>query len=128
MRSSDRFAMDDVRCEVDGTSLAVANLSVGGFFVACDSPLPAGQSVAFALVFPDGWRAAAVGRVAWVNGQDSLRTPGLPAGFGITITEIAFPDKLALVGRLRTASATAAPTPRLRHTRPARPHRPRRPR
>ncbi|HUG53784.1 MAG TPA: hypothetical protein VMR21_09285 [Vicinamibacteria bacterium] len=128
MRSTDRYALADVLCEVDGESLPVANLSVGGFFVASEQPLPAGQSVSFALVFGDGWRASAVGRVAWVNTPDPSRTPGLPAGFGVTITRIAFPDKLALVGRLRTASAVATPLPRLRHTRPARSPRTRRPR
>jgi len=35
-------------------------------------------------------------------------TSGLPAGCGITITKIAFPDKLALIDRLRRASGTAA--------------------
>jgi len=70
MRSTDRFAIEDVRCDVAGATLAVTNLSVGGFFVACEPPLPLGQSVAFDLVFGDGWRASAVGRVAWVNAQD----------------------------------------------------------
>jgi Tfp pilus assembly protein PilZ len=109
MRSTDRFAIEDVRCDVGGASLAVANLSVGGFFVACEPPLPLGHSVAFDLVFADGWRAAAVGRVAWVNGAESGNTPGLPTGCGITITKIAFPDKLALIDRLRRASAVADP-------------------
>jgi Tfp pilus assembly protein PilZ len=128
MRSTDRFPLDDVLCNVDGASLPVANLSVGGFFVTSEAPLPIAQSVAFELVFPGGWRLSAVGRVAWVNGPGAARTPGLPTGFGITITKIAFPDKLALVARLRALSATAAPTPRLRHTRPAKSPRPRRPR
>ena len=56
----------------------------------------------------DGWRAPAVGRVAWVNGQESA-SPSLPMGCGITITKIAFPDKLALVDRLRRASTALAP-------------------
>src|SRR5690349_2520272 len=109
MRSTDRFSIDDVRCEFAGGSHVVADLSVGGFFVAADSPLPLGQSVAFDLIFPDGWRVGAVGRVAWINGPDDTRRAGLPVGFGITITQIAFPDKLAIVGRLR--SATRQPEP-----------------
>ena len=83
-------------------------MSLGGFFVACAPPLPAGHSVAFDLVFADGWRVPAVGRVAWVNGQIDSK-PELPTGCGITITKIAFPDKLALVDRLRRASAVPDP-------------------
>jgi PilZ domain-containing protein len=108
MRSTDRFSIEDVRCHVGGASLAVANLSLGGFFVACEPPLPTGHSVAFDLVFADGWRVPAVGRVAWVNGQIDNK-PDLPTGCGITITRIAFPDKLALVDRLRRASTAADP-------------------
>jgi len=107
MRSTDRFSIEDVHCNVAGATLAVTNLSVGGFFVACEPPLPLGQSVAFDLVFADGWRASAVGRVAWVNGQESQTA--LPRGCGITITKIAFPDKLALVDRLRRAASVVDP-------------------
>ena len=103
MHSTDRFRLDDVRCELDGRSLAVANLSVGGFFIACEPPLPLEQSVAFDLVFGDGWRVAGVGRVAWVNAPGGSESPALPVGCGITITRIAFPDKLAIVDRLRRA-------------------------
>jgi Tfp pilus assembly protein PilZ len=103
MRSTDRFAVEDVRCELAGAAHDVADLSVGGFFVAADTPLPVGQSVAFELTFPDGWRVKAVGRVAWVNGPDGARRAELPIGFGITVTQIAFPDKLAIIGRLRSA-------------------------
>jgi Tfp pilus assembly protein PilZ len=108
MRSTDRFSIEDVRCHVSGASLAVTNLSVGGFFIACEPPLPLGHSVAFDLVFADGWHAPAVGRVAWVNGQESS-SASLPTGCGITITKIAFPDKLALIDRLRRASAVPDP-------------------
>ena len=94
--------------EVNFDPNGVDYLSVGGFYVACEPPLPMGHSVAFDLVFADGWRASAVGRVAWVNGQESA-TAGLPKGCGITITKIAFPDKLALVDRLRRAAAVVDP-------------------
>ena len=103
MRSTDRFSIDDVRCHVAGAALPVANLSVGGFYIACDPPLPLAQSLALELVFADGWRMPAVGRVVWVN-AGSAASPGLPKGCGITITQIAFPDKLALVDRLRRAN------------------------
>lgn len=103
MRSTDRFSIKDVRCDIGGATLPVANLSVGGFYVACEPPLPLAQAVAFELVFADGWRVAAVGRVVWVNGDGGAVSSGLPAGCGITITKIAFPDKLAIVDRLRRA-------------------------
>jgi Tfp pilus assembly protein PilZ len=109
MRSTDRFALEDVRCHVGEASLPVTNLSVGGFYVACEPPLPLGQSIAFELVFSDGWRLAAVGRVAWVNSPEAGSTPGLPTGCGITITKIAFPDKLAIVDRLRRAAVVVDP-------------------
>jgi hypothetical protein len=108
MRSTDRFALGDVECSMDGRALPVANLSVGGFYVACDPPLPLGQSVAFDLRFADGWRMSAVGRVAWVNRPENSGKSGLPAGCGITITKIAFPDKLAIIDRLRRAPGAAA--------------------
>jgi hypothetical protein len=108
MRSTDRFSLADVTCHIGGHALAVANLSVGGFFVVCEPPLPLSQSVAFDLAFADGWRASAVGRVVWVNGGSAAPTSGLPTGCGITITRIAFPDKLAIIDRLRRARGTAA--------------------
>ena len=104
MRSTDRYAFEDIRCEIGGASLPVANLSLGGFFVACVPPLPRGQGVAFELVFPSGGRIPALGRVAWVNGTDEAGNPQLPVGCGISITKIAFPDKLALVQVLKRAS------------------------
>ena len=43
-------------------------------------------------------------------GCDSfVAKPDLPTGCGITITKIAFPDKLALVDRLRRAASVADP-------------------
>jgi hypothetical protein len=108
MRSTDRFSLEAVECAMGGHRLPVANLSVGGFYVACEPPLPLGQSVAFELAFADGWCMPAVGRVAWVNGPQAAARSGLPAGCGITITKIAFPDKLALIDRLRRASGTAS--------------------
>src|SRR5262249_31435128 len=106
MRSSDRYSLADVQCAVGGHDLPGASLSVGGFYVACETPFPLGQSVAFELRFADGWRLAAVGRVAWVNEPGAADAAGLPTGCGITITKIAFPDKLAIIDRLRRAPDT----------------------
>lgn len=110
MRSTDRFALLDVRCELGDASLPVANLSMGGFFVVCQPPLPRGQVLAFDLVFPSGGRIPALGRVAWVNDPGAVRNPKLPIGCGVTITRIAFPDKLAIVQLLKRVS-TVAPRP-----------------
>jgi hypothetical protein len=104
MRASDRFSLRDLRCELGGSSMPVANLSVGGFFVACDPPLPTGHAVSFELAFPAGPRIPAVGRVAWVNSPEAVRNAGLPTGCGITITRIAFPDKLAIIDLLRRSN------------------------
>ena len=71
MRSTDRFSIEDVRCDVAGASLAVTNLSVGGFYVACEPPLPMGHSVAFDLVFGDGWRASVHARARVHTGRGS---------------------------------------------------------
>lgn len=100
MRSKDRIALDDARCVLDGESLAVANLSLGGFFVATDKPLIAGQVVALRLQVA-GRDIPLFGKVAWVNEKDAPRQPGLPAGFGVAITRIELPDKVALVEILR---------------------------
>jgi len=107
MRSTDRFSLGDVQCLMGGHTLRVANLSLGGFFVACEAPLPEGQSVAFELAFEDGWRVSAIGRVAWVNGPEVAPGSGLPIGCGVLITKIAFQDKLAIIERLRRASGLA---------------------
>ena len=66
MRGRDRVSSFDVTCEWDGEARAVANLSLGGFFVASDNPLPVGQVVALHLLLPD--RPLSVeGKVAWIN-------------------------------------------------------------
>src|SRR5688572_30729148 len=107
MLSTDRYSLEDIRCELGGASLPVANLSLGGFFVVCAPPLPLGQVVAFELVFPSARRISALGRVAWVNRPDVVGKGQLPVGCGINITQIAFPDKLAIVQLLKRASSAA---------------------
>ncbi len=49
-----------------------------------------------------------MGRVAWVNDPEAPRNPALPPGCGITITKIAFTDKLAIVQLLRRAGGGRA--------------------
>jgi Tfp pilus assembly protein PilZ len=103
MKSRDRLRLEDARCVLDGEALPVANLSLGGFFVATDRPLLAGQVVALQLRV--GQREIPIfGKVAWVNGTDTPRHAELPTGFGVSITRIDLADKVALVEILRQAS------------------------
>ena len=103
MKSRDRLRLDDARCLLDGQPLPVANLSLGGFFVASETPLIAGQVVAMRLQVA-GRDIPIFGKVAWVNARDQPRQPELPAGFGVSITRIDLADKVALVDILRRAA------------------------
>jgi hypothetical protein len=93
----------------------VANLSLGGFFVAAGHPLPLGQVVSMRLHLPA--RAVALDvAVAWRNEVEAPRNPALPGGFGVAIRRIDMADKLALVEYLRAherpgaaAETTAVP-------------------
>jgi Tfp pilus assembly protein PilZ len=112
MKSYDRFIIPGARCQLGGETFLVADLSLGGFFVACPLPLATGQVVALDLEFTDGTRVPVVGRVAWVNEND--KHPGRPPGFGVEVTRIALADKLHLVALLRnipTASKTTTNIP-----------------
>jgi PilZ domain-containing protein len=101
MKGSDRFFVDGVVCRIHGTALRVANLSVGGMFVATELPLIAGQIVEVELVLKDRPPFAALARVSWVNEPPHLKAPDLPHGAGIQITRIGMADKLALVDFLK---------------------------
>ena len=108
MRSKDRITLDDARCVLDGEHLEVANLSLGGFFVATDRPLLNGQVVALRLIVADR-EIPLFAKVAWVNERDAPRQPALPPGFGVAITRIELTDKVALVDVLRRASRRPGP-------------------
>ena len=88
---------------LDGAALPVANLSLGGFFVATETPLIAGQVVALRLQVA-GRDIPIFGKVAWVNAREEPRHAELPPGFGVAITRIDLADKVALVDILRRAS------------------------
>ena len=103
MKSRDRVHLADARCVLDGEDLPVANLSLGGFFVATERPLLAGQIVALRLKV-GGRDLPIFGKVAWVNGVDAPQHAELPPGFGVSITRIDLADKVALVEILRQAS------------------------
>jgi Tfp pilus assembly protein PilZ len=112
MKSRDRLTVDHARCMLDGEALPVENLSLGGFFVATERPLILGQIVALRVLVVDR-EIPVVGKVAWVNEKDAPRQPGLPPGFGVAITRIELPDKLALVEILRRRSRRpGTPAPR----------------
>jgi hypothetical protein len=101
MKASDRFLVEGAACLVDGESLPIANLSVGGLFAVTERPPIAGQVVNLDLKLPEQMAPLHIrGQVTWVN-EDGRRIPHMPAGFGVKITQISFVDKLALVGFLR---------------------------
>ena len=44
-----------------------------------------------------------LGRVTWVNEGHAPKAPDLPKGFGVRITQIGLPAKLAIVNALKRA-------------------------
>jgi hypothetical protein len=101
VKASDRFPVDGICCVIDGARLKVANLSLGGFFAATQSPPMEGQVLAFDLDLPGQAPIRALGRVTWINNAQAPRAKDLPEGFGIKITEIDLAGKLALVALLK---------------------------
>jgi Tfp pilus assembly protein PilZ len=110
MKSRDRVTMDDARCMLDGESLPLTNLSLGGFFVATERPLIPGQIVALRVLVADR-EIPVIGKIAWVNEKASPRHPSMPAGFGVSITRIDLTDKVALVDILRRRSRRPGSAP-----------------
>ena len=103
MKSSERFFIDGVTCRLDGDDLPVANLSVGGFFAATLRPPLLGQVVRLELMLGERQSYEVMGRVTWLNHGSSPRAPLLPCGFGVRITQIGLPAKLAIVNVLKRA-------------------------
>lgn len=109
MNASDRYLVDGISCRLDdGEAMPVSNLSVGGLFAATVRPPMLGQVVALRLSLPRREPFPLVGRVTWINDPSSPRAPDLPQGFGIKITEIAFPDKLAILDLLKRSRTRTA--------------------
>ena len=104
MKGSDRYWLDGASCRVGSQLWRVVNLSVGGFFVEAREPLPKGQSARFELTLPGGRRVALTGLVTWVNEPTARIKAEAPAGFGVKIHRIAFPDKMTLLSVLREAT------------------------
>lgn len=108
MKASDRYFVDGVECSLDGhTFMPVANLSVGGLFAATTHPPMLGQVVVLELSLRGRPPCRIVGKVTWVNDPEKPKGPDLPQGFGIKITEIAFPDKIAILDLLKRSAPQA---------------------
>lgn len=110
MKGTDRYRVEGVVCRLSERPLPVVNLSVGGLFVASETPPPVGQSVTFDVSLP-GRTVALVGQIAWINERVNPRVKALPPGFGIKIVRIAFPDKMALLAFLRETDPSALRKP-----------------
>jgi hypothetical protein len=109
MKGSDRFFVDGVGCMYDGALRPVANLSVGGFYVASDHPPMRGQVLELQLRLGARRAFPIVGTVTWVNVGSQEAAPELPAGFGVKITRIGLQDKVALIDLLRRAEEGTTP-------------------
>jgi Tfp pilus assembly protein PilZ len=107
MKGNDRYRVDNVSCRLGDRRYEIVNLSVGGLFVACEEPPPAGQSVSLEVRLPRHEDLTIVGLVSWVNEREKPRVEVLPPGFGIKIVRIAFADKMALLAFLREVDPSA---------------------
>ncbi len=107
MKANDRYLIEDVVCRFDGLVRPVADLSVGGFFVVSDQPPMPSQVVELELALGSRPPFRVIGKVCWINTAAEPRAGDLPRGFGIKITQIAFPDKLAIVDLLKRASPSS---------------------
>lgn len=101
MKASDRHLIEGVTCRLDGDALEVANLSVGGLFAATTRPPLKGQVVRLTLELGDRQGHEVVGMVTWINDPKKPKASDLPAGFGVRITRIGLPAKLAIVNALK---------------------------
>lgn len=107
MRGSDRFFVEGFTCLYDGRPLPVANVSVGGLFVATELPLMVGQVVELELALQGREPFRVLARVSWFNDPETPKAPDLPQGFGIQITRIGLADKLAIVDVLKRTPPAA---------------------
>jgi Tfp pilus assembly protein PilZ len=107
LKPRDRYFIDGVTCRLRGDGLPVANLSVGGLFAATEKPPLVGQVVRLELVLGEKKHYEVMARVTWINDGSSSRAPALPPGFGVRITQIGLPAKLAIVDTLKRAESRA---------------------
>ena len=110
MKSSDRFFVDGVTCDYDGAARPVANLSVGGFYVAAERPPMRGQVLDLELRLGSRRAFKVLGTVTWVNDGSTAEGRDTPKGFGVKITRIGLGDKVALIDLLRRAEQGTTPS------------------
>ena len=110
MKATDRFLTSDIACLLNGRLMPVLNLSVGGFFVATDDPPAPGQVIGLELRLAKRSPFGILAKVTWINRPDTPKARDLPQGFGVKITRIAFPDKLAILDVLKRSALSVPPS------------------
>ena len=101
MKTRDRHFVDGVYCVIDGDKLRVANLGIGGFFVAAAQPPPLGHVVVGDLHLPGGQSYRIVGEVSWVNDPRRPQSNELPTGFGVKLPRVGAIVKQAIIELLK---------------------------
>lgn len=101
VKATDRYIVAGVTCAYDGAQLPVANLSVGGFFAVSDRRPIMEQVLSLELNLGPGRSFPVLGKVTWLNDAELGPNRELPAGFGVKILRVAFPDKLAILDVLK---------------------------
>ncbi len=108
MNGHDRYRVRGVSCRLGDRRVDIVNISVGGMFVACDTPLTKGQGVNLELSLPRRNGVNIVGQVSWTNERQTPKVKDLPPGFGVKIVRMELVDKMALLGFLREVEPSAA--------------------
>jgi Tfp pilus assembly protein PilZ len=108
VKPSERYFVDGVTCRLRGDGMPVANLSVGGLFAATERPPLLGQVVKLELELGERQTYEVVGTVTWINEREAPKAPALPQGFGVRLTQIGLPAKLAIVNVLKRAQVQRA--------------------
>lgn len=101
MKIRDRNFVDGVYCVIDGDKMRVANLGIGGFFVATVQPPPLGHVVVGDLHLPGGQSYRIVGEVSWVNDPLHPQSDELPGGFGVKLPRVGTIVKEAILELLK---------------------------
>jgi Tfp pilus assembly protein PilZ len=107
MKGNDRYQIPGLTCTIDGQTMPVVNLSVGGFFVASSEPLTLGRPVTAVLGLRDGMAFEVSAKVVWINGALRPRVAHLPPGFGLKVQRMSFPDRMELLRILAEAGIRA---------------------
>jgi uncharacterized protein (TIGR02266 family) len=96
-RSESRFS---VLCGNDPKKLRAAralNLNAGGLFIETDRLHPVNTPLTLEFTLPEQTAMIrAIGRVAWVNHPEWVKTSSLPSGLGIQFLELADADAAAV--------------------------------